>query len=338
MSRKVRIISKSNGVGLTRDIKLLANCLQQAGYDVLVHSISIPEARHRRSMLRQSLAYLQLKSPWSGSAAQSDGVYLNVMLEHVWPEFLPRASRNVVVPNPEWFDRNDLRFLPEVDCVWAKTRETERTFARLGCRTRFISFDSDDRYDVNVPSELRFFHLAGMSTMKGTARLVRAWVRRPHWPTLTIVQHSADLHAPEARAPNLDRRCGYIDDTQLRWEQNACRFHICPSLTEGWGHYIAEALSVGAVTLTVDAPPMNELVTEDRGLLMRYQDTGTQRLAKTYQFRETELQAAVEHATAMSNERWSRLSAHARAWFEENSGGFQSRVQAAMRAMVEDFP
>lgn len=338
MSRKVRIISKSNGVGLTRDIRLLADCLQNAGYDVLVHSINIPEANHRRSMLWQALAYLQLKSPWSRSAAQRDGVYLNVMLEHVWPEFLPRASRNVVVPNPEWFDRNDLRFLRGVDCVWAKTRETERTFARLGCRTRFISFDSDDRYDANVPRELRFFHLAGKSTMKGTARLVRAWARRPHWPTLTIVQHSADLHAPEVQAPNLDRRCGYIDDTQLRKEQNACRFHICPSLTEGWGHYIAEALSVGAVTLTVDAPPMNELVTADRGLLMRYEDTGMQRLAKTYQFRETELQAAVEQATAMSSERWSRLSAHARAWFEENSGDFQSRVQAAMRAMVEDFP
>lgn len=107
MSRKVRIISKSNGVGLTRDIRLLADCLQNAGRDVLVYSINIPEARHRRSMLWQSLAYLQLKSPCSRSAAQSDGVYLNVMLEHVWPEFLPRASRNVVVPNPEWFDRNE---------------------------------------------------------------------------------------------------------------------------------------------------------------------------------------------------------------------------------------
>lgn len=83
---------------------------------------------------------------------------------------------------------------------------------------------------------------------------------------------------------------------------------------------------------------MNELVTEDRGLLMRYEDMGMQRLAKTYQFRETELQAAVEQATAMSSERWSRLSVHARAWFEENSGDFQSRVQAAMGAMVEDFP
>ena len=59
-----------------------------------------------------------------------------------------------------------------------------------------------------------------------------------------------------------------LDDAALRTLQNSHRFHLCLSEAEGWGHYIAEALSVGAITLTCDAAPMNELVTAERGLLV----------------------------------------------------------------------
>jgi hypothetical protein len=36
---------------------------------------------------------------------------------------------------------------------------------------------------------------------------------------------------------------------------------------EGYGHANAEAMGCGAVVVLNDAPPMNELVTESRGLL-----------------------------------------------------------------------
>ena len=38
--------------------------------------------------------------------------------------------------------------------------------------------------------------------------------------------------------------------------------HICPSAREGFGHYINEARSVGAVVLTIDAAPMSEFVVD----------------------------------------------------------------------------
>ena len=95
--------------------------------------------------------------------------------------------------------------------------------------------------------------------MKGTDRLVRVWQRHPEWPRLILVQHK-DGGAVTPVAPNIDARVGYLSDQELRTLQNESLFHLCLSLTEGWGHYIVEAMGVGAVTITVDARPMNELV------------------------------------------------------------------------------
>ena len=313
-----------------RDIKLLGDCLRQEGHDVSVHAIDAAEAGRRRSHLRQLGVKLQL----GRSRAASCDVDLNIMLEHVWAEFLPRARSTAVVPNPEWFDRHDVRFLPHVDHVWAKTQHAVEIFRRLGRNTLFLSFDSEDRHRPEVPRERRFFHLAGKSTMKGTDRLLRLWAQRPDWPTLTVIGHG-DAHAPEISAANIDRRDGYLSEDELLEQQNACMFHVCPSLSEGWGHYIVEALSVGAVVLTVAAPPMNELVTAERGLLAPYERVGEQRLSSTYYFCTAGLQAAIERAVAMSDEEWSRMSANARRWFESNRGDFPLRVRSALRESVQ---
>lgn len=326
---KIRIIGKANGVGLTRDFKLLGDCLRQEGHEVSEHVIDDEAARRRRSIVRQLLMRLRL----AGSRVACD-VDLNIMLEHVWPEFLSRARSSAIVPNPEWFDRHDLRFLPHVDHVWAKTRHAIDIFKRLGRNALFLSFDSDDRHRPDVPRERRFLHLAGKSTMKGTDRLLRLWAQRPDWPTLTVIQHGRHAGASDIQAANIDCRHGYMSKDELLREQNACMFHVCPSLTEGWGHYIVEALGIGAVVLTVAAPPMNELVTEQRGLLLPYERVGEQRVASTYYFCTAGLQAAVERAIAMSDEEWARLSANARRWFLSNRGDFPLRVRSALLESV----
>lgn len=45
--------------------------------------------------------------------------------------------------------------------------------------------------------------------------------------------------------------------------------HIIPSEREGFGHSINEGRAAGAVLLVPDHPPMNELVRQSAGLLMR---------------------------------------------------------------------
>jgi hypothetical protein len=329
---RVNIIGKSNGVGLARDIDLLAHALQAAGHEVDITIIDAAQAKRRRSPLAQFATRARLA--WGGAAAKARAaaVDVNLMLEHVWLQYLSSARINVAVPNPEWFDRHDRRFLADVDIVWAKTGYTRELFRALGCSTTYIGFDSDDRYDRDIVKQRTYFHLAGKSTMKGTDRLLRVWQRHPEWPRLILIQHK-DGPAGVPSAANIDCRVGYLSDRELRALQNESLFHLCLSLTEGWGHYIAEAMGVGAVTITVDARPMNELVGADRGVLVAYRGTGTQRLATTYQFDEAGLEAAIERTIAMSDAECAQLGTRAREWFVDNKRGFAARIDAALLAL-----
>jgi hypothetical protein len=331
-SLHVNIIGKSNGVGLARDIDLLANALWATGHRVNVTLIDDGQAKRRRSPLAQFATRARLAWGGAGAKARTAGADVNLMLEHVWLQYLSTAPVNVAVPNPEWFDRHDQRFLAQIDNVWAKTSYTSELFRALGCSTTYIGFDSEDRYESSVVRRRTYFHLAGKSTMKGTDRLVRVWQRHPEWPRLILVQHT-DNGAEAPVAPNIDAHMGYLSDQELRTLQNESVFHLCLSLTEGWGHYIGEALGVGAVTMTVDARPMNELVGADRGVLIAYGGTGTQRLATTYHFDEAGLEAAIERTIAMSDAECAQLGARGRAWFLDNKRGFAGRLATALSAL-----
>lgn len=304
--------------------------MQAAGHEVHVTRIDALQARRRRSL------WAQLKVRWALLRRRRRAVDgINVMLEHVWSEYLPACGTSVVLPNPEWFDAHDRRMLSHVDVVWAKTAYTAEVFESLGCRVRYVGFTSEDRFDSEARREATFFHLAGKSSMKGTDRLLRVWARHPEWPRLTVVQHAADTNAPEIEAANIDRRIGYIDDGELRRLQNASQFHLCLSLTEGWGHYIVEALGIGAITVTVDAAPMNELVTADRGALVRHEHVGSQRLATTHYFEEQHLEATIAGLLALTDAQRARLSQNSRRWFLENQAAFPQRLQDALLALPQ---
>src|SRR5690606_8085877 len=121
-------------------------------------------------------------------------------------------------------------------------------------------FSSLDRRRAEVPREATFFHLGGRSVNKGSQAVADLWLRRPDLPRLVMVQR-AKLDLPAQLPGNLQLQDGYLDDAQLGVLQNRHLFHLCPSETEGFGHHLVEGMSVGAIVLATDAPPMNELVT-----------------------------------------------------------------------------
>ena len=326
---RVNLIARDNGFGLSRNLHLLHDALAAAGFDVTISGI-------RRGALRKVLHPARLRArTLARRLAGRDPQHwdANLMLERVRPEYLATARRNVLLPHPEWFDERDRRWLPRLDRAFVLTRHAVPIFASLGLKTEYTGFTSEDRSDPSVPRERAFFHLAGRSANKGTETLLATWRRHPGWPRLTVLQ-SPRAAREIVQASNITHRVDYIADDELKRIQNAHRFHLCPSETEGFGHYLVEAMGVGAVVATLDAPPMNEMVTPERGALIPPSRTGTQSLATTYFYDEIALERAVERLLATSDAELERMGTAARTWFEDNDRAFRVRIAEAVRALV----
>lgn len=320
----IRLISRDNGVGLTRDLALMSEALRAAGMTVEQVGFGGTGMRTR----------LRTAGLW-GERMLRGKVPVQVFSERVYPHCLRLAARNLLVPNPEWLLPKWLPLLSRFEAVLCKTRHAERIFRTMGFRTRFIGFTSEDRHDPCVARQRAFFHLAGRSSAKGTQVVLDTWRRHPEWPLLTVVQNPRTAGG-QVRAANIDHRLEYLDDAQLRHLQNAHLFHLCPSETEGFGHYLMEAMSVGAVTLATGAEPMNELVTEERGILIPPTSSRRRQLASYYYVDAAGIEAAVERALALPEARLAELSARAREHFVLNDQAFSARFCHAVLSHVAD--
>jgi hypothetical protein len=323
---RVQLIGKSNGVGLSRDLELLGAALAASGCQVTQHPCERRDRKRRRSLLTRLAMRV---GRWRGAAAQPP-YDVNVMLEHIWPQFVQQARLNVLVPNPEWTDRRDLAMLAIADRIWAKTAIAEQLFTARAGHVFRIGFDSEDRYEPAVVRVPQFLHLAGRSPLKGTQRLLALWRRHPQWPQLTVLQDAPAGGSGAAEPANIVHQQRFIGDQELRMLQNAHRFHMCLSEAEGWGHYIAEAMSVGAVTFTCDAAPMNELVDPSRGVLVPARLGEQHNLARIARFEEAALEAAIARLLLLSTAQLDAIGAAARAWFLDNKQGFAQRVRLAV--------
>jgi hypothetical protein len=95
-------------------------------------------------------------------------------------------------------------------------------------------------------------------------------------------------------------------------------------------------MSVGAILLATDAPPMNEMVTPERGVLAAHSRTGTQQLATTYHVDPAALEAGVERMLALDANERRVLGERARAWWEENDRAFGARLARAIEALAAE--
>lgn len=302
---RIDIVSNlNNGKGLERDYWLLRGLLEGLGHEVRgVHFLGGEPPRRATDLV--------------------------IFVEVCEARFLDLAPRRFLVPNPEWWFADNARYLADFDAVLCKTRDALRIFEPLTPRAVLTGFLSADRDDPAVPRERRFFHAPGGSAVKGTRAILEAWssYRLPY--PLTILAslpmrfHPARPHPPrsvELRPP--------ADDGTFRRLQNAHAFHLCPSEYEGWGHYLHEALSVGAAVVTTDAPPMSEFAGCAIGIWPV--TTGIQRLATTVRVSPEGIRDAVEQCAALGDAELARIRAVAREAFLAEREDFAKRIAALL--------
>jgi len=312
---KINIIGRDNGVGLTQDVLVLKSAL--IGHEINVIKTDFSEVKGKMKVVDKS------------SVKSAD---INIFSEHILTEELYKyGKRNVLIPNAEWFNRLWLSKLDNMTEVWCKTRDAERIFSELGCKTEFISFTSQDRFR-NIKKKNVFLHLAGKSETKGTYEMLLAWDK--DMPTLVFCKNNTPQNKmynvggskEQMLTPNIKKCFSRIDYDDLLNLSNICQFHVCPSQYEGFGHYINEARSVGAIIISNDSPPMDDILSDEYAFLCKPESYKPMNLAKIAIADPKEIKEAVKKCVSLSEKEIKRMSKASRQAFLDNDKFFKQRI------------
>ncbi len=291
---KINIITGLNGVGLQRDAEVLKLLLEGHEIEVL-NSLRVEPGR------------------------KAD---INIFCEFVEPHYIKLAPRNYLFPNPEWFYNRWKIHLPKFTAILCKTRDCEAIFQELHPNALHTSFSSLDRLKAGQRIK-EWFHLVGASENKGHIAVKNTWEENPDLAQLTMVQHR--LHT-EVSAKNITYIHERIDEDALQELQNRNLFHLCPSRYEGFGHYIDEARSCGAIIVTTDAPPMNEFVQPGFGFLVPPDFKSLQNLAIMHDVDQRKLKWVVREAMDLSEDQIAMMRSKSRHAWEDNRKYFKERL------------
>ena len=310
MPKHLNIIARTNGVGLDRDVSIVREIASKAGYQITIS--------HSRGI-----------SPLHRWFPQKKQFHANLFLERVFPRWLRTAEKNILIPNQERFPQRHIKHLRSLDAIFCKSQHALEIFSKLHPSCHFTGFRSED---LSIPNSIRqnktFLHLAGKSTLKGTEDILKLWENHPEWPRLTLVQTQAN--APQSVPANVTLLSDYLSNEKIAELYNTHPIHLCPSRSEGWGHYIVEAMSCGALVLTTDAPPMNELVTTERGLLIHSHKKEARHLGTNFFIDPAELEKTIQKTIDTPSDHWNSQREAARAWALQNHSHFEKRLIKAL--------
>ena len=295
---RIQLISRENGLGLSHDMQVLRSALVGiSGEAMQVSSVE-----------------------WQAKPSPPGSFDVNIFLELLNPAHYRSAKRNILVPNPEWFVREWRPHLNGLSQVWAKTRDCERIFQGLHRDVKYTGWSSFDMHDPAVERKKALLHVAGGSSAKGTAAVLEAMRMLPGL-SLTMIS-SKPITSPPDNVTVLGRQ----DTVELKRLMNEHAVHVCPSSYEGFGHYINEARSVGAVIVSTAAAPMDELVGGEYGMLAGVASRGWQNLA-THQHVDPEaLAKCIRSAMACPLPLLRELGGHAREQYLWDCAAFELKL------------
>jgi glycosyltransferase involved in cell wall biosynthesis len=213
---------------------------------------------------------------------------------------------------------------------------------RLEANVLYTGHTSQDIGDSGPKDYKVFFHPAGKSPFKNTVAVIETWIRGDGYPGTRLIvtcrdtclqnvlnNWPGDVFIPKGDGetlvhsvyPNIELSES-LPLPEYEHYQKTSGFWICPSEMEGYGHYINEGRAAGAVVITTDAPPMNELVLNTNGFLVpshrrwKVGDTVSSEMAG---ITVEDLSKVIEKALSTSEEELIRMGQNARTRYERDT-------------------
>lgn len=326
------------GRGLARDAGLLHAVLESMGHSVTVtryppQSDALAELARKWFKLRkrylpapvtQRMEAIHRKLRRLGFPLRHTDLVIH--LENVHPRNISKRCPNWLIPNQEWFRPERVHYLKDIQSVLCKTRTAQALFEKHHPNTLYLGFSTPAALEPRQCVQKNYqcyLHVAGNSQFKGTRPVINAWKRNPHWPTLTVVANTLD---DAGSLPDNIRLKQNITEDELNALWQKAGVVVIPSEVEGYGQVLAEAMVSGAVVVTTDAPPMNELVTAERGYLVPWAGSKPYRLGTRYLVSERDLENTLDEVIHASADTLEAKSRSATTWAQANHDAFQQRL------------
>lgn len=327
----INIVSQNNSAGLAIDVEVINTALDGGEFKTLWLKRNSPPLSWLRA---RRLGIHQLILP---------NIKINIFLENIWSQWISFADINIFVPNQEWIRDEDIYLLKRMDAVLCKTVIATKTFENHHRNVYFCGFTSPDGFKDKIAATqpLTALHIAGRNPYKGTQALLELWKKHPNWPNLTIVQRAIGdgtvAHQEHSLHTNIKYIAGFLKDAEKNKLQQQSTIHIAPSSVEGFGHSIVEAMSVGAIVITTNAPPMNEMVNKECGFLVEAKIGSPVGLGNHYHIFPESLEMQIQKAILLSDEERAKIGFNAREWYRMNTKIFAFQLQEILTKLIDEF-
>lgn len=244
--------------------------------------------------------------------------------------------------NPEWFNAADQAVCEEFDVSFL--HKSQHYFSSLKEKLPknkhiYTGFTSIDPL-VSVKDYSTFTHFRGKSTRRLSQNLIDIWQQKPSLPLLRLQAYGNDVSINTnawAVAGNIHFYFGRMDRTQYLQEVAQGGIHLCTAQVEGFGHFINEARAMSALTIALDAPPMNELITKETGILVPAKAVQAQGFGMIYVAEQKDLVQAIDHAQSLSIPEREQLGRNARELYENQSASFRRSLVSYIQTVIDDI-
>ena len=265
-----------------------------------------------------------------------------IHLQNIFKHFLVPGIPTVWIPNQEWIEREDYEALDAVDLILTRTHFAHQLLCNderfAGIEKQFVGFSVLPRSGLLAPPDtpsstqpLQVLHVAGLGEQRQTNVVVGAWRRHPEWPKLTVVAREVALKSLGIDAEdteNLRFITEFLPSSALARLRQSHAVNLQPSKAEGWGHAIVEGMAAGQISMTTDAPPMNELVSPERGILLKCRPGPAMGIDVESIIDEASLEAGMESLLSLSPSRRVDMRRAGHAWVVQTREDFPRRLRA----------
>lgn len=318
---------------------------------IIVHNTSqglLQDANIFKYYMKKYLEDVKIYIVDGKSSIKKEYADINIFLEHISDEhaqFITLSKYNIFMINVEFFrwKHTPEQAKTKIDLFICKTKYAydymidfieKNNIDADAYYTKFTSFfpvleDKDKDYNS-------FFHGAGKSHFKQTNVILKTWENNSDLDKIYIICFDSCIKKMNMNnnikldLEKIDNLVWYkekIPLADLIKLKNKIVCHICPSLTEGYGHYINEGRILSSVILTVDAPPMNEFVDKSSGILIpytkiKYRPNGV----KMFIIDEKQLLNGIKKIQNMTIEQKIEMGQNARKKYEQDKQFFEEKI------------